>query len=167
MSYREEFDMYGVPEPAEPWAYDLDDYGILYGPGDWPFYRFIGETPGRPPTPRSISDASICLSPDSAFQSWRQARMSAYRTAEGFDLSFGWAIRPQGMGQYIACVNVRLDDSFKILNRFNFKGGALKQVRMRVEKFKAFLEKHRAARDGGEERPETAHENYNRRKNSL
>ncbi len=163
MSYREEFDMYGVPEPAEPWGYNLDDYGIIYGPGDWPFWEITGgnSVPGLPvDEKKSEPRRSIRLAPDTVFQSWRQAYMLAYREKDGYSLSFGWAIRPQGMGQHVAHVNVRLSDSCRIRNEREFKGDALKQVRARVAKFKTFLEKHREARNRGDDRPTTAHELY-------
>ena len=37
--FDEDFRMYVSDEPAEPWGYDVDDYGISYGPGWWPWYR--------------------------------------------------------------------------------------------------------------------------------
>jgi hypothetical protein len=163
MSYREEFDMYGVPEPAEPWGYNLDDTGIHYGPGDWPFWQVTGGNivPGLPTTPESREPRdSLRLAPDTVFQSWRQAYVLVYREPKGLSLSFGWAIRPQGMGQHVAYVNVKLDDDCRIRNRRDFTGDALKQVRARVEKFKAFLQQHRESRDRGEKRPVTAHELY-------
>jgi len=161
MSYREEFDMYGVPEPVEPWGYNLDDYGIIYGPGDWPFWEITGgnSVPGLPATKKkSEPRQSIRLAPDTAFQSWRQAYMLAGCEKDGFSLSFGWAIRPQGLGRHVAHVNVRLSGSCRIRNEREFKGDALKQVRARVAKFKAFLEQHREARDRGEQQPVTAHQ---------
>ena len=166
MTYREEFDTWGVPEPAEPWSYNLDDTNVSYGPGDWPFWETTGgnSVPGLPATVEKTEPrTSLRLAPDTAYQSWRQAYMTVYREKDGYSLSFGWAIRPQGMGQYVANVHVRLDTDYSIRNRRDFKGDALKQVRARVEKFKAFLDKHRAARDRGETRPETAHELYQER----
>jgi hypothetical protein len=84
---------------------------------------------------------------------------------DGFSLSFGWAIRLQGLGRHVARVNVRLSDSCRIRNEREFKGDALKQVRARVAKFKTFLEKHREARNRGDHRPTTAHELYEHENN--
>jgi hypothetical protein len=46
------------PTPSGSWAYLVDDFGIGYGPGWWPYYR-----DGKPD--------SVRLAPDTAFYAWR------------------------------------------------------------------------------------------------
>jgi hypothetical protein len=46
------------PTPSGSWAYLVDDYGIGYGPGWWPYYRV-----GKPD--------SVRLAPDTAYYAWR------------------------------------------------------------------------------------------------
>jgi hypothetical protein len=171
MSYREEFDMYGVAEPEEPWGYNMDDYGVIYGPRDWPFWKIDGgnQVPGLPKVEETRAPATILwLAPDTAFQSWHQARMMVFRTPRGgYELHFGWTIRPHGLGWHVALVTVHLTESCGIRNWNDFKGDAMKKVRARVDTFKAFLKQHREARDRDEERPVTAHELYERSKRNV
>jgi hypothetical protein len=67
----------GLPQAAdEHWAYLLDDTGIIYGPGWWPFY---GE-PDWPSTGDGKAQATraygVRLAPDVAFYAWHTARHS-------------------------------------------------------------------------------------------
>lgn len=42
-----EFDMYGDELPLGTWSYVVDDYGVQYGPGWWPFHKFHVPTRGE------------------------------------------------------------------------------------------------------------------------
>ena len=67
------FDTLAVPEPAGLWRYGLDDFGILYGPGEWPFYR---SDRSRVLAPREA--ASIRIAPDCEYRMWRNQEVRLY-----------------------------------------------------------------------------------------
>lgn len=59
-----EFDGYAIAPPPGDWGYELDDHGISYGPGWWPFHSEQPRHPGRPAR-------SLRLAPDVAYLAWR------------------------------------------------------------------------------------------------
>ncbi len=61
--------MLNPPTPSGSWSYIVDDYGIGYGPGWWPYYRA-----GKPD--------SVRLAPDTAFYAWRDHQHVLARPAD-------------------------------------------------------------------------------------
>ncbi len=53
------FYMYGAAPPEGQWAYTVDDFGICYGPGWWPFHR-----DGKPGTVRVAPDVEYRARPN-------------------------------------------------------------------------------------------------------
>ncbi|RKR88296.1 hypothetical protein BDK92_2607 [Micromonospora pisi] len=71
--------------PHSDWAYDVDDYGIVYGDGAWPFY-----IDGQP--------ARVRLSP-TTFRAWGSRYAATWPDHPGHAAaSFNCDVRPQGMG---------------------------------------------------------------------
>ena len=73
----------GLPQAAdEHWTYLLDDTGIVYGPGWWPFYgeRRWPSTGGASGT--ATPSYGIRLAPDVAFYAWHTEYLALYPTDE-------------------------------------------------------------------------------------
>ncbi|MEV4502637.1 hypothetical protein [Streptomyces klenkii] len=76
---RDEFDMYAVRLDLGSWSYALDDVGLVYGPGWFPFHRHVERTeldPCAPLLPRSVptgktAPVRVRISPDVEHRSWR------------------------------------------------------------------------------------------------
>lgn len=89
----ERFDMYPSKPPEGTWAYVVDDYGIVFGRGWWPFYDN-----------RSLQPSAVRLAPDTAFRAWRNEYVLVYPGIDDdrtcwFQVSI--YLRPQGMGAYV------------------------------------------------------------------
>lgn len=68
------FDTLAVPEPAGPWSYVLDDCGIRYGSGAWPFYR----SDRASVLPSGRDAAVVRVSPDREYRMWRNQEVRLY-----------------------------------------------------------------------------------------
>ncbi|MEV0734194.1 hypothetical protein [Polymorphospora sp. NPDC050346] len=61
----------GLPQPSDPdWTYVLDDNGITYGPGCWPFCRTPHTNLALSP-PSTPQPTPVRVSPSFAFHAWR------------------------------------------------------------------------------------------------
>ncbi|MBB2505798.1 hypothetical protein H5411_42610, partial [Amycolatopsis echigonensis] len=47
----DEFDMYGLEMELGTWSYILDDVGVVYGPGWYPFHRALTRSEQNPSAP--------------------------------------------------------------------------------------------------------------------
>ncbi|WP_162890181.1 hypothetical protein [Streptomyces olivoreticuli] len=76
---RDEFDMYAIHLDLGSWSYALDDVGLVYGPGWFPFHRHIERVepnPSAPLLPRSVptgktAPTPVRISPDVEHRAWR------------------------------------------------------------------------------------------------
>jgi hypothetical protein len=75
----DEFDMYAVRLDLDSWSYAVDDSGLIYGPGWYPFHRPLtrnewhpaaGINTRRVPT-GEIGLVPVRLAPSCAFMAWR------------------------------------------------------------------------------------------------
>jgi hypothetical protein len=81
------WDMYYVPEPDEPWSYEIDDFGIGY---TLPCYPLIFSRDGQNPEehngiyrptddePGAATHTGLRLAPDTAYQAWRTQYAGVY-----------------------------------------------------------------------------------------
>lgn len=102
------FDGWARPLPEEPWEYEVDDHGIVYGPGWWPFYRT--DRPGTKPKP-----VAIRLAPDADYRAWRNGYVIVFpKDRETVSALLHLYVEPHGMGADVfdveAYVNVRTGD---------------------------------------------------------
>ncbi|MFE0461851.1 hypothetical protein ACFW1A_21645 [Kitasatospora sp. NPDC058965] len=107
---RDTFDMYGTEPPTGDWPYRLDDFGIAYGPGDWPFHRRLQRTEWHPANPLithqvdtgATEQARVRLSPDPG-GSWygRNHYVSISPAGEDVHADLTLYIARQGMGAMV------------------------------------------------------------------
>ena len=89
-----EFYAFGRPEPeGEDWRYVVDDYGILYGPGPWPFYHHPHDGPANAkPIP-----CGVRLAPDHDYGAGSNLYVSAkpsHRKVDACYLNYHVALPP-------------------------------------------------------------------------
>lgn len=71
----------GLPQADdENWAYVLDDYGVSYGPGWWPFYADRTSPLAASSTDPAPRPCGVRLAPDVAFYAWHTEYLSLYPT---------------------------------------------------------------------------------------
>jgi hypothetical protein len=95
------FDMYGGATPDGDWGYVVDDCGITYGPGWWPYHR-----DGKPGTVR--------VSPNTEFRSWRNEYVLISPSPSLTEPATAVArlqlfVRPQGMGAMTVAARIGVD----------------------------------------------------------
>lgn len=144
----EKFDGWAIAPPEGDWEYELDDFGVTFGSGWWPFYK-----DGKP--------AAVRLAPDTAYQSWRNEYVLLWSDGDatahaGLKL---WR-RPQGMGGMVARARVTID----IRGKRATVGTAcpsdlLEQAEAKAERLLRFILMARGERRA-DRRLITAHERY-------
>jgi hypothetical protein len=71
----------GLPQADDAtWAYVLDDYGVSYGPGWWPFYADRTSPLAGSSTDRTPRPCGVRLAPDVAFYAWHTEYLLLYPT---------------------------------------------------------------------------------------
>jgi hypothetical protein len=160
-----EFDAYATPPREGDWSYVLDDTQIVYGKKPWPFRRRAADgfaaygSPGRRQRARYTEGASIRLSPDVEFRSWRNEYVVIHTMDEGSRATGNlrlWAGQ-QGMGGWV--YNARFDvavPSFDCSFRNELPGELEEQGRVKLDRITAFLRAEAARRDSGKRAPVTA-----------
>ena len=149
--FDEDFRMYVCDEPAEPWGYDVDDYGVTYGPGWWPWHH-------SGPDDKAPGPTSIRLLPDPTFEAGNQLYVLAWPRDNGCELDLSWMTRPQGLGGMVRKGWVNLDRELAIVSAVPAE--VREEVERRVAKFRTLYRKAIAERDAGLKAPVTAHEKY-------
>jgi hypothetical protein len=99
--------MHGLATPPGTWAYTLDDFGVEYGPGPWPFHN-----------DRDHEPCGVRLSPDTAYYAWSNEHVSVSprrfaRAATTLDLF----VRQRGGGAVIVPCRISFDllfDTFTV-----------------------------------------------------
>lgn len=153
-----EFDGWASGDEADgQWEYELDDWGITYGRGPWPFYQHYQDEKRRRVT-------SVRLSPNKAYQSWRTGYALAYVHDDGslFCFTFDLWDKKQGMGGYVWHVHLSIENGQPV-GIENLPPEIVDRVRDRWGKFERFLAACIAERDARKRRPITAHERYEQR----
>lgn len=173
---RIEFDMYGVQPPPGDWAYELDDFGVIYRrglvaqrlrPGWWPFAdaspeREQGARRGHryPPIAPECGARSVRLSPGTEYRSWRNETVIVHPDMRVPHLAAAhltlW-VRAHGMGADVTYCNVAFD-----LKAGTFElGECIPEVKDQAEskaaKIAAFLAAAVAERDTSAREPATAY----------
>jgi hypothetical protein len=154
------FDGWGQPTPPGDWNYDLDDYGIHYGPGWWPFYT-TRHPYGEPETTGPIS---VRISPDTEFRSWRNEYVQLTpdkREPAKVTGRLRLFVRRRGGG--VICVNTALivDMRAKTVHVAVDCPDTLRgQAETKGDRILQFLLHHRARRRAGDTRPVTAHDKW-------
>jgi hypothetical protein len=73
----------GLPQATDDsWAYVLDDTGVVYGPGWWPFYTDRSSPQARWSTGATPQPCGVRLAPDVAFYAWHTEYLALYPTDE-------------------------------------------------------------------------------------
>lgn len=73
----------GLPQAAdETWTYILNDGGVTYGPGWWPFYADRTSPHATRSTDRAPQPCGVWLEPDLAFSAWHTEYLLLYPTDE-------------------------------------------------------------------------------------
>ncbi len=73
----------GLPQATDnSWAYVLDDTGVVYGPGWWPFHADRSSPLASWSTDRTPQPCGVRLAPDVAFYAWHTEYLSLYPTDE-------------------------------------------------------------------------------------
>lgn len=152
----------GLPQAADDrWAYVLDDIGVTYGPGWWPFYA--DRTPAQAPRTavRTPKPCGVRLAPDVAFYAWHTEYVALYPTKEPGVVDGACHIVPSGTARHHANrVTFRLrqagDEPEQIGSIQRGEHILAGKIRRAVDFPRAGI----AERDGGAERPTTAAEAY-------
>jgi hypothetical protein len=153
------FEAFACPEPEGDWEYIVDDWGILYGPGRWPFYR-IYNNELRPERNGKKEPTSVRLNSDTGYENGvRYVLLFPPQNDGRTEALIHVAVRPQGMGFYMADAVVQFDlaGSFEIDRCPDI---ARPQVEDRARKILTFLAKATAERDKRKRKPETAYDNW-------
>lgn len=148
----EEFDVWAKPPPPGDPPYAVDDLGLAYGPGLWPF-RDADGTKGL---------ASVHIAPSCEYRAWRNESVWVCPTqrGSGAEARVSLWLRRQGMGGYVLRVNVRFD-----LKRETFAFAPLEeplraQAASKAQRVLDLIRVSRQERDRGAKRPTTAHETW-------
>ena len=153
--FSEEFRGFVSKEPVEPWGYDVDDHGITYGPGWWPWYRHYEWSRLAP---AGIRPASLRLSPDDTYEAGDQRYVLTWPNDNGCELDLSWMTRRQGLGGMVRKGFVRLDRDLRIVS--SVPADAREIIEARVEKFHTLYRRAIAERDAGQKAPVTMHEKW-------
>jgi hypothetical protein len=148
-------DLQAVPEPAGNWDYELDDHGVTYGRGPWPFFRRGTEQTSQP--------TLIRLAPNTAYRAWgiqyvllmpNEALTRVYVCGQTYVKRprFGTCERPLYAELSLPNLNWRW------LSPIDAE--ILERARQRRRKILRFLRRARAERDRGQLAPITAHERW-------
>lgn len=152
------FDGFAIPEPVGEWEYNLDDYGVVYGPGIWPFYSKVSDVFKKnfgQNEPRSIR-----LAPDHDYSAARNLYVMMWPISELAQADISVYVKPQGLGGYVgnAAVHFNLKE-----NNFTVKLCPTiirEQVEEKATKILRFLAVCRQERDTGRLAPKNAHEKW-------
>lgn len=119
----DEFDMYGLELDLGGWAYVLDQPGVVYGSGWYPFRRPVSILEPHPAAPLTYhtvatgrtAQTGVRISPDVVHYSWR----NEYVRLEPFDhriqARMALFVRRQGMGAMVRRVSIEIDLRTKIV----------------------------------------------------
>lgn len=182
-----EFRMYVSPEPTGDWRYRLDDFGVVYGPGDWPFYspeeRYVPavakdqfgkqytynryEILDHPPLDPVLAiqyRQAVRLNPQPNYCSANQTYARIFPWGDGFSARLEYMGSKQGMGGNVIRFGLKFDFNLEILGVTLGKAHALDQYRdvidLRAKKIQEFMRAAIAERDSGVKRPTTYHDEY-------
>ncbi|WP_433635466.1 hypothetical protein [Nocardia sp. CA-120079] len=151
------FDGWAVPTPAGEWHYELDDWGIYYGAGWWPFHQYYEQTHG----PSRLAPASIRVSPDTAYQSWRNESILLWPCEthpNRVDARPTLFVRTQGLGAIVAKTDITLDIKQRATTIASTCPPQLReQAETKAARLLRFVLDHRRARRRGITEPETAY----------
>lgn len=150
----EEFDGWAIPPPTSDPPYAVDDAGLTYGAGPWPFRRFDdGHL------------ATVRIAPSSEYRAWRNEYVLVHPNEDGSgaEAQLQLWLRPQGMGGYVLRVNVTLDlardaYSFAPLHHASLQARA----ESKAQRILDLVGVARRERDRGATRPTTAAETAKR-----
>ncbi|MEB3023353.1 MULTISPECIES: hypothetical protein [Mycolicibacter] len=174
------FDGYAVPTPPGDWRYALDESGVFYRREGWPFGREPSRVSAcqasgiRSAQAWKLVPASVRVSPDVAYQSWRNeyvllhpGRLPEYVGTTEEDNEFAHAyldlwVRKQGLGGIVVPrVAIELDMHTSTV-RVDAKCPAevRGQAELKARRLLEFLVEHqeKARRPRGRRAPGTSHD---------
>lgn len=113
----DEFDMYGLELPLDNWAYVLDEPGIVYGPGWYPFHRTLSRSEQNPTAPllnRAVpigktEPTGVRISPNAANYSWRNEYVRLVPIDHRVRARMALFVRKQGLGAMVRRITVEVD----------------------------------------------------------
>ncbi|TKG62377.1 MULTISPECIES: hypothetical protein [Pseudonocardiaceae] len=113
----DEFDMYGLELELGTWSYILDDFGIVYGPGWYPFHRALTRSEQNPSAPllnRAVpvgttKPTGVRLSPNVAEYSWRNEYVLLAPIDHRVQARTRLFVRKQGLGAMVRRITIEVD----------------------------------------------------------
>lgn len=139
------FYTYPVKPPEGEWEYRLDEVGITYGPGPWPFY-YAPHGGDRVPF-------GVRVSPDTEILSWGNEYVllrPLLQDPEIVESKLRLYVRPQGLGAVVVAVrfgiNLRQETAAVTPS---CPPELREQADIKVARLLRFLLQHRTARDAG------------------
>lgn len=113
----DEFDMYGLELPLDDWAYTLDEPGIVYGPGWYPFHRPTSRSEQNPAAPLlnhtvatgKTEPARVRISPNVANYSWRNEYVRLVPIDHRVQARITLFVRRQGLGAMVRRITIEVD----------------------------------------------------------
>ncbi|MGW4720903.1 hypothetical protein [Nocardia sp. NPDC004260] len=157
------FHGWGVPTPEGQWQYELDDWGIVYGPGWWPFHRYYEQTHGR----SRRTPSSVRVSPGTAYQSWGNESITLRPSPQHptrVEARMTLFVRTQGLGAIVADTQIALDIRQRRTTIADTCPPALReQAELKAARLLRFVLDHRRARRRGTTEPDTAYGRWMRR----
>lgn len=156
------FYSYPSPEPHVPWEYIVDDYGVGYREGEWPFGRMTESRWTRQP-------CSIRLAPDHEYRAAGQTyvRVSPTRSGRHAIAYMNLTVRSQGMGAIVVACRAEIDLSDFTVTLDGVQDGwpdtVKAQADQKTQKVVSLIRAQVARRDAGKRKVSTAHEKHRRR----
>jgi hypothetical protein len=142
---------YPAKPPEEPFAYILDDEGIVYNPNSlWPFW-----TPKSSYNGHKSNPAVIRIAPDTHYQAWGQEYIllgdGAAQQKAG--VSFHLSIEPKGMCYLVAHCHAEIDLQTWEISNLICHPSTEQAARAKLEKVIEFLKRSQQKAQEGMERP--------------
>ncbi|WP_431921349.1 hypothetical protein [Nonomuraea jabiensis] len=140
------------PPPSGDWEYVLDDYGVIYRRGWWPFANAVS---GRP--------CSVRISPDTEYRAWGGQYVLVWPDRDNtalFTSRILVHVRTQGFGVLAVPVNPVIDlRTRQIVIPSSCPESLREKAAEGAGRLLRFVQNHRHARTT-RNRPETAHERW-------
>ncbi len=152
----------GLPQAAdETWTYILNDGGVTYGPGWWPFYADRTSPHGARSTDHAPQPCGVWLEPDLAFSAWHTEYLLLYPTDETGVVDGSCYVVPDDTPRPDACLTdfrLRLAGDAWLAEPVGPATRGLDILAEKTRRASDFLRTAIAERDAEADRPTTAAE---------
>lgn len=141
-------------QPTGDWSYIVDDDGISYGPGPFPFHGIWMSDP-------QLEPKIVRLAPDCAYYAWGHEYVLLEPTADGrasADITI--TVRPLNRGAVTVGVSVLLDAAAGSYALGDCPAHVRDAAEEKAGKLLRFLQTAIAERDAGRSKPDTAFDRW-------